>query len=72
LFNKFKKKPNKFSLLSHLIPFKSEKFINLRSLKLNRAVSCLPGMQVQVVRALDSYPPEADGGSKGKGRIEEN
>jgi len=25
-----------------------------------------------VVRALDSYPPEADGGSKSKGRIEEN
>jgi hypothetical protein len=66
LFNKFNKKPNKFSWVSHLILFKSEKFINLRSLKINGAVACLPARQAQVVRAFDSYPPEADGGSKGK------
>jgi hypothetical protein len=66
LFNKFNKKPNKFSWVSHLILFKSEKFINLHSLKINGAVACLPARQAQVVRAFDSYPPEADGGSKGK------
>jgi len=41
LFDKFKKKSNKFSLACHLILFKSEKFINLRSLKIDRAEACL-------------------------------